>query len=94
MSKLVSAKCPECGAKLKIDPSQAEAKCEYCGAVSRVEDKKKAKAAPPPPQTPGMTYQPVIRVSSGASWSWIFWIIFPIIMVFGVGGASVLSMLG
>jgi len=88
MAKLLNAKCPECGAKLKVDPTQAEAKCEYCGAVSRVEDKKTAGKAPPPPVTPGVPVRPVIRVNSGFRWMWIFWIIFPIFMVFGVGGFS------
>jgi outer membrane protein assembly factor BamB/DNA-directed RNA polymerase subunit RPC12/RpoP len=94
MAKLVNAKCPECGAKLKVDPNLAETKCEYCGAVSRVEDKKKAKGAPPPPSTPGVPVRPVIRVSSGFRWAWIFWIIFPIIMVFGVGGFSMFQAFG
>lgn len=94
MAKLVNAKCPECGAKLKVDPTQAEARCDYCGAVSRVEDKKKAPATPLPAQTPGASYQPVIRVSSGFRWMWIFWIIFPIIMVFGVGGATMFQVFG
>jgi outer membrane protein assembly factor BamB len=94
MAKLLSAKCPECGAKLKVDPTQSETKCEYCGAVSRVEDKKKVGNAPPPPQTPGVPYKPVIRVNSGFRWMWIFWILFPIFMVFGVGGFSFFQVFG
>jgi hypothetical protein len=94
MAKLLSAKCPECGAKLKVDPTVDETKCEYCGAVSRVEDKKKVGKAPPPPPTPGVPYRPVIRVNSGFRWMWIFWILFPIFMVFGVGGFSLFQVFG
>jgi len=94
MAKLVNAKCPDCGAKLKIDPTLDEAKCEYCGSVSRIEDKKKVGNAPPPVQAPGVPYRPVIRVSSGFRWMWIFWILFPLIMVFGVGGVSMFSVFG
>ncbi len=53
MTKLVQAKCPECGARLKVDPQAAEAKCEYCGSVSPIQVGKKrvvrANPQAPPP---------------------------------------------
>ncbi len=45
MSKVVSAKCPECGARLQVDPKAASAKCEYCGAVSPIKTEREVKQA-------------------------------------------------
>jgi len=95
MAKLVKTKCPECGARLEINPEADKITCEYCGGVSLVEDKKKKKDQPPPAaQTPGMPVQPVIRINTGASWTWLIYILIPIFMVFGIGGFSVFRACG
>jgi hypothetical protein len=44
-------------------------KCEYCGTISRIADKKKPSVQANPP---GGNAQPVIWVSSAASYSWIW----------------------
>ncbi len=36
--KLVSAKCPNCGASLDVNPKQEAAKCEYCHQAILVDD--------------------------------------------------------
>ena len=36
--KLVSAKCPNCGASLDVNPSQEAIKCEYCHHAILVDD--------------------------------------------------------
>lgn len=46
MAKLVGVECPQCGAKLKIDPGQHSATCEYCNTTSSVQ-----RGAPPPPRS-------------------------------------------
>jgi DNA-directed RNA polymerase subunit RPC12/RpoP len=93
--KLKTAKCPECGARLEVDPSQSEVRCEYCGAISRVEDKKKsARQAPPPPQSSNAPAQPVIRVNSGASLTWL-WIVLPVFIgLSSMGGVLIPLMRG
>lgn len=49
MARIVKTACPECGARIQFDPAGVEAKCEYCGAVSRIERSK-----PPRPGTAEM----------------------------------------
>ena len=36
--KLVAAKCPSCGASLKVDPSDKTFKCEYCQQTILIDD--------------------------------------------------------
>lgn len=36
--KLVSAKCPNCGADIKVDKTSENAKCEYCNSHIIVDD--------------------------------------------------------
>ena len=36
--KLIEARCPRCGAELKINPDNKNATCEYCGAVLFLDD--------------------------------------------------------
>ncbi|MFO8074239.1 MAG: PQQ-binding-like beta-propeller repeat protein [Polyangia bacterium] len=91
--RLRTAKCPECGARLEVDPNQSEARCEYCGTTSRVEDKKKAaRQAPPPPQPAGAPAQPVIKVNSGASLTWL-WIVLPVFIGLSSMGGVLIPML-
>ena len=33
MAKLVKTKCPECGARLEINPEADKITCEYCGRI-------------------------------------------------------------
>jgi DNA-directed RNA polymerase subunit RPC12/RpoP len=88
---LVTAKCPECGAKLKIDPEKTENTCEYCGAVSRVEKKGKGQAPAPPPPA-GQPVMPVIRVSTGSRLMWLPFVLVPLIIALTGGGISFLTM--
>ena len=36
--KLISLKCPTCGAKLEVSDNAREVKCEYCGITSVIDD--------------------------------------------------------
>lgn len=79
---IMKTKCPECGARMKVDIQAETARCEYCGTTARIADKKK-----PPPQLPPNAVQvplPVIWVSSGSStsWVWILSTLFPL-LIFG-----------
>ena len=62
MAKIVKSQCPECGARLQLDAESAQAKCEYCGAVSRIERQK-------PPKDPNALRQqgPVIYVPKASN---------------------------
>jgi DNA-directed RNA polymerase subunit RPC12/RpoP len=88
MARIVKTACPECGARLKFDAEATEAKCEYCGAVSRIEKQKPPKGAPPV-QTRG----PVVYVPR-ASHTWIAFIIIPIVMSVAIGGGVLTQVLG
>ncbi len=68
----VKSNCPECGARLNVDTALESLKCEYCGTVSRIADKKKPQVQPK--AAPGGNVQPVIWVSSAASYTWV-WIL-------------------
>ena len=50
MSRLLSAACPQCGARLGMAPNQARVTCEYCGSVSE-----QRPAAPSAPRQPRQT---------------------------------------
>ncbi|MBW2535253.1 MAG: hypothetical protein JRI55_27415, partial [Deltaproteobacteria bacterium] len=78
MTRAVSAKCPECGARLKIDPGLPQARCEFCGTTSVIQRGK----APPAPPT-GAPQHPVIHVGTGFRW----WILLPALLpvVLGLG---------
>jgi len=49
MARIVKSACPECGAGIQFDAEGVEAKCEYCGAIARIERSK-----PPKPGTAEM----------------------------------------
>jgi outer membrane protein assembly factor BamB len=83
MAKLVNTKCPECGARLAIDPDQDQARCDYCGAVSRVENRRHK--APPVPQ--GVPAGPVIRVGTSAGRIWAA-VLVPVLMTLFIGGMT------
>jgi len=51
MFELVSARCPACGATLKVDSRQPIAQCEYCGQRSML--RQRGAPARPPPPAPG-----------------------------------------
>jgi hypothetical protein len=89
MAKLVNTKCPDCGARLAIDPERDQARCDYCGAVSRVEHRRQK--SPPPP--PGRPVQPVIRVgtSTGAI---LARVLVPIVIMMFVGGMTLFQLSG
>jgi len=89
MSRLIKTKCPECGARLKVDPDKNEAKCEYCGAISRVETGKPTDT--PPPARGGAPIQPVIRISSWARWSWLIYVAVALVISLGTGGISLFT---
>ncbi len=89
MAKLVNTKCPECGARLAIDPEKDQARCDYCGAVSRVEHRRHK--APPPP--PGSPIQPVIRVGASAG-TVLVAVIVPIIITLFIGGMTAFQLSG
>ena len=79
---IIKSKCPECGARMKVDMQAEFARCEYCGTTARIADKKK----PPPKPTPHAPKapEPVIWVSTGRSfaWTWIFSALLPL-AIFG-----------
>ncbi len=79
MSRTVGAKCPECGARLKVDPEQPEAKCEYCGTVAEIQRRGRGKRSKAPPESHPETHKAVIQISSYARWSWVLYIIIPIV---------------
>jgi outer membrane protein assembly factor BamB len=80
MARIVKTDCPECGARLQFDPEGTEAKCEYCGAVSRIEKQK-----PPKGQEAPHVQGPVVYVPR-ASNAWIAYIILPIVLSMAIGG--------
>jgi len=86
--KIVKSNCPECGARVQLDPNAEQFKCEYCGTVARVENTKKKSSEKQRPVQPGMPMQPVIRVSTGAGLSWLIYVVVALFMTFGVGGFS------
>jgi hypothetical protein len=80
MARIVKTDCPECGARLQFDPEGTEAKCEYCGAVSRIEKQK-----PPKGQEAPHTHGPVVYVPK-ANNAWIAFIVLPIVLSMVIGG--------
>lgn len=86
--KIVKSNCPECGARVQVNPDADEFRCEYCGTVARIENKKKKDQPPPPRPQAGVPVQPVIRVSSGVGWSWLIYVLVAVFMTFGIGGFS------
>lgn len=87
----VKSNCPECGAILNVDVGQESVKCEYCGTVARVADKKKPPATTSP--APDGKVQPVIWVSTGrGSWTWVLVSVLPVIVIGAVAFAAYLRM--
>ena len=69
MSRIASAKCPECGARLDIEVGRPTVRCEFCGTRCRVYDR--------PTWFPGgglddgdLEDLPVIRLRSPLRWVW------------------------
>jgi outer membrane protein assembly factor BamB len=89
MAKLVNTKCPECGARLAVDPEKDEVRCDYCKAVSRIENRRQK--APPLP--PGAPIQPVIRVgtSTGAI---LTAVLVPVLLTLFIGGMTAFQLSG
>ena len=88
MARIVKTSCPECGARLQFDPEGTEAKCAYCGAVSRIEKQK-----PPKGEAPVRTQGPVVYVPR-ASYAWIAFIILPIVLSMAIGGGVMTQVFG
>ncbi|MEJ7733970.1 MAG: hypothetical protein WKG00_32840 [Polyangiaceae bacterium] len=61
MARLVGAKCPNCGAAVRVDPNLEWVTCDYCRTSSYVETPARKQAANHPP-----AHIPVIRVQAAA----------------------------
>jgi DNA-directed RNA polymerase subunit RPC12/RpoP len=88
MARIVKTSCPDCGARLQFDPEGTEAKCDYCGAVSRIE-----KQRPPKGQEAPHTHGPVVYVPK-ANHAWIAFIILPIVLSMAIGGGVMTKIFG
>ncbi|MCK9459070.1 MAG: PQQ-binding-like beta-propeller repeat protein [Proteobacteria bacterium] len=88
MARIVKTACPDCGARLQFDPEGTEAKCEYCGAVSRIEKQK-----PPKGQAPQQFQGHVVYVPK-AGHSWIAFIILPVVLTMAIGGGVMTKVFG
>ncbi|MCK6588308.1 MAG: PQQ-like beta-propeller repeat protein [Polyangiaceae bacterium] len=60
MARLIVAKCPSCGANVKIDPQRDIASCSFCGASSFIQ-----REGNPAPQRPPNTRVIVVPRSTG-----------------------------
>lgn len=61
MARLVGAKCPNCGAGVRVDPQQEWVTCDFCRTSSYVETPARKQAPNHPP-----AHIPVIRVQAAA----------------------------
>src|SRR5687767_3509443 len=88
MARLVAAKCPNCGAALKLDPSAQWVTCAYCSTSSFIQ--LTGRPAPPVPP-PG----PLIYVEPPSARNPAL-IVIPLVagLVLCGASASVLSLLG
>jgi outer membrane protein assembly factor BamB len=73
---------------LQFDPEGTEAKCAYCGAVSRIEKQKPPKGQPPVPMQGPVVYVPK------ANYAWIVFIILPVVISMAVGGGVMTNIFG
>jgi hypothetical protein len=62
MARIVKSACPECGASIQFDAEGDQAKCDYCGAIARIERSK-------PPRQPDAQRQggPVVYAPKAVS---------------------------
>jgi outer membrane protein assembly factor BamB len=93
MAKLVSAKCPECGARLKVNPAESEAKCEYCGVVSPIQvgRTQAVEAMNPGDSSVVQPNQHTIQISGQYRWMWLIYILVPLVIFMAGGGAAVFN---
>lgn len=61
MARLVAAKCPSCGANVRLDPARDVVVCTFCGATSFIQ-----REGRPPPEHPPNTRVIMVPRSSGA----------------------------
>ena len=52
--KAIIVTCPHCGARLKVDGTLLDLRCEYCGTSSRIQKRSRVleRVLPPPPERP------------------------------------------
>ena len=84
MARLMSAKCPECDARLELEPLRPAIRCPYCGTLSRVEGGRSRRAsgafdAAELADLGDLDDLPVIRLRDPLRWLW------------AVGGIAVLA---
>jgi DNA-directed RNA polymerase subunit RPC12/RpoP len=67
--RLVSVSCPQCGAVVNLDGVGATVRCEYCGTISRVQQRTRIleRVIPARPE-PGAPPLPVVTAPHSRSW--------------------------
>ena len=58
MARIVKSACPECGASIQFDAEGDQAKCDYCGAIARIERSKPPRQTDAPRQGGPVVYVP------------------------------------
>lgn len=100
MAALVPVQCPQCGAKVEVDPDMSQTTCRYCGTTSWVERPDVQRPKPPPntrvihiPVMPGWEgpppatpLMPVRPITTGAKPGPIIAVVTVMLVIF-VGGA-------
>lgn len=107
MAALVPVQCPQCGAKVEVDPDMTQTTCRYCGTTSWVERPDVHRPKPPPntrvihlPPMPGWEgpppvtpLMPVRPIASGSNPAPIIAVV-GVVVVMLIGGVLAFGMLG
>ena len=70
MARLISAKCPECGARLEVEQGAPTARCSFCNTLSRVEGSRWSLFPGGGENAGELDDLPVIRLRDPMRWVW------------------------